>query len=257
MPIREYQRPKDLPAAQAALRQPGATPLMFGPRLPDDPFAGLDTVVDVSRLELNYIRASDAAIRIGAATPLQAIVESPEVQGEAHGLLAEAARLVAPLTLRNLATIGGASQAKDGPPEVKLALLVLDATRAPGDPLAEIVLPRSPQPSPGAALARVARSPRDEAIVAAAAKLSVESGLCRNVRLAVAGDSAQPLRVTSAEILLEGQPWSEDKLRAVVERVLAEAQPVGDYRGSAEYRKEMAGVLARRVLAEARERANN
>ncbi len=255
MPIREYQRPKDLPAAQAALRRPGAAPLMFGPRLPDEPFAGLETVVDVSRLELNYIRVSEPAIRIGAATPLQALTESPEIQAEACGLLAEAIRLAAPLTLRNLATIGGALQAKDGPPEVKLVLLVLDAACAPDDPLAEIVLTRSPQPGLGAALARVARSPRDEAIVAAAAKLYVENGLCRNVRLAVAGTFAQPMRLTTAEALLEGQPWGEDKLSAVVERVLAEAQPVGDYRGSAEYRKEMAGVLTRRALTQAWGRA--
>ena len=142
MPIREYQRPKDLPAAQAALRQPGTAPLMFGPRLPDEPFAGLEAVVDVSRLDLNYIRVSESAIRIGAATPLQALAESPEIQAEAHGPLAKAARLVAPLTLHNLATIGGALQAKDGPPEVKLALLVMDAAYAPDDPLAEIVLLR-------------------------------------------------------------------------------------------------------------------
>jgi carbon-monoxide dehydrogenase medium subunit len=104
-------------------------------------------------------------------------------------------------------------------------------------------------------LARVARSPRDEAIVAVAAKLYVHEGVCRNVRLAVAGASPQPTRVLSAEALLEGQPWSDERLNAVVERVRVEAQPIVDYRGSVEYRKAMAGTLARRALTEAWQRA--
>jgi CO/xanthine dehydrogenase FAD-binding subunit len=228
---------------------------MFGPRLPDAPFAGIDIVVDLSPLNLNYIRVLDSILRIGVATPLQTIAEAAEIQAEACGLLTEAARLVAPLTLRNLATLGGALAATKGPPEVRLALLVMEAVRVPDDPLAEIVLARSPRPGLGAALARVARSPRDEAIVAVAAKLYVHEGVCRNVRLAVAGASPQPTRVLSAEALLEGQPWSDERLNAVVERVRVEAQPIVDYRGSVEYRKAMAGTLARRALTEAWQRA--
>jgi len=255
MPIRDYQRPTELPAARALLRQPGAASLMFGPRVPDEPFAGIDAVVELSQLNLNYIRVTAPAIQIWVATPLQALTESAEVRAEACGLLAEAASWVAPLTLRNLATLGGALAATKGPPEVRLALLVMEAVRVPDDPLAEIVLPRSPRPGLGAAFARVARSPRDEAIVAVAAKLYVHEGVCRNVRLAVAGASPQPTRLLSAEALLEGQPWSDERLNAVVERVRGEAQPIVDYRGSVEYRKAMAGTLARRALTEAWQRA--
>jgi carbon-monoxide dehydrogenase medium subunit len=255
MPVREYQRPAELPTAQALLRRPGAAPLMFGPRVPDEPLAGVEMAVDVSQLGLSYIQVTQSVIRIGAATPLQAIAEALEIQAEAGGLLAQAVRLAAPLTLRNLATLGGALSATGGPPEVRLALLVMEATRAPGDPLAEVVVPRSPGPGLGAALVRVARSPRDEAIVAAAAKLYVHEGLCRNVRLAVAGAHPQPTRLASVEALLEGQPWGEERAHAAAAQVTAGAQPASDHRGSAEYRQALAGTLAKRALTEAWQRA--
>jgi CO/xanthine dehydrogenase FAD-binding subunit len=259
MPLQplEYHRPTDMAQARELLQRNDlrAAPLLPGPRAPEARFADIDVAVDVGQLGLKYIRVSDPVLRIGAATPLQMVAESTAVQAEARGLLAEAARLVAPLTLRNFATLGGAWQAVDGPPEVRLALLVMNATRAPDDPLAEIIVPRSPQPGLGAAFARVARSPRDEAIVAAAAKLYWHEGVCRNVRLALAGAHPQPIRITSAEAVLEGQPWSEARLRAVAERVMAEARPISDYRGSAEYRREMAGVLAKRALQTAWQRA--
>ncbi|MFM8427395.1 MAG: xanthine dehydrogenase family protein subunit M, partial [Chloroflexota bacterium] len=34
----------------------------------------------------------------------------------------------------------------------------------------------------------------------------------------------------------------------VAEKVVAEARPISDYRGSAEYRRAMAGVLTKRAL---------
>ena len=52
---------------------------------------------------------------------------------------------------------------------------------------------------------RVARTPRDEAIVAAVAVMEVEGGVCRRVRLALGGAGLQPSRVRSVEITLAGQ----------------------------------------------------
>jgi NADPH-dependent glutamate synthase beta subunit-like oxidoreductase/CO/xanthine dehydrogenase FAD-binding subunit len=55
---------------------------------------------------LDYIRATNRGIRIGALTRLADIVKSPEIKKD-YSLLAEAAHTVANPNLRNMATLGG------------------------------------------------------------------------------------------------------------------------------------------------------
>jgi carbon-monoxide dehydrogenase medium subunit len=56
--------------------------------------------------------------------------------------------------------------------------------------------------------------------------------------------------------MLKGKAFTPELLRTASEAVMNEVEPVGDFRGSAEYRREMAGVLARRALEAAWKRAN-
>lgn len=252
MPVQNYVRPTDTSAVLEALRQPGAAPLAFGPRLPDEPLAGIETAVDLSALNLNYIREEGGAIHIGAGTPLQELAVSPVLQTQAGGVLAEAAQLAAGLNLRNLATLGGALASTAGPQEIRLALLALNAVVVlRGDKTTEIPVADFRSAGPrvlrevkffrvrgSGALARVARTPRDEAIVAAIAIITQET-----VAIAVSGASAAPL--------LKSAPISNLQSSAFIESLVAACNPIGDYRGSAEYRRAMAGVLARRALEQA------
>ena len=73
-------------------------------------------------------------------------------------------------------------------------------------------------------------------------------GVCREVRLAVAGAHPQPTRLTAIEAMLEGQPLTDERLRAAQDAASASAQPAFDFRASADYRTAMAGVMARRAL---------
>lgn len=267
MPIRpgEYHRPADWASAQELLRRAEirATPLILGPRVPIPPYGDAESIVDLSRLDLSYIKVDDG-VHIGALTPLQDLADSAQLEAIANGLLSEAARLTAHYGLRHLATVGGALLSREGPPEILLALLALDAavvvrgaeTREllitnyssnPGEVIAEVKFASLPQRA-GSALERVTRTPRDEAIVAAVAVVEVADGVCRKARLAVAGGTPRPQRMTSAEKLLEGQPLTPEQLQKATQAVMAEARPVADYRGSAEYRRVMAGVLTRRAL---------
>lgn len=64
-------------------------------------------VVDISRLELDYIEARpDGGLKIGATTPLSAVAESRLVHDHAP-LLAMAAGDIASPTLRNMGSVGG------------------------------------------------------------------------------------------------------------------------------------------------------
>ena len=56
--------------------------------------------------------------------------------------------------------------------------------------------------------------------------------------------------------MLKGKAFTPELLRTASEAVMSEVEPVGDFRGSAEYRREMAGVLARRALEAAWKRAD-
>jgi CO/xanthine dehydrogenase FAD-binding subunit len=126
---------------------------------------------------------------------------------------------------------------------------------ASGELVVEVKFER-PAAQTGGALERVARAPRDEAIVAAAAVVEAADGVCRKARLAIAG-AGRPQRMSAAENILEGRPLNDTWLQKAVEAVEADVNPVSDFRASAEYRRAMAGVLAWRALERARGHVNH
>ena len=54
---------------------------------------------------------------------------------------------------------------------------------------------------------------------------------------------------------LAGQPVNEASIQAAAEIAVAAAKPISDMRGTAEFRNHLVGVLTRRTLAAAIERA--
>ena len=271
--IREYNRPADLAGALESLRH--AQPLVLGPRIATDLYAGVKSVVDLSRLGLSYIKDDADLIRIGALTPLQALADSGLLQSLAGGILAQAALFSAGSALRQAATIGGAilgqhSSAEGwGPADTVLALLAFDAqltiidgadarpsvsvesylnTAAPEERpelLLEISFVR-PGQAAGAALVRLARTPRDQAIVAAVALY--DGG---QLRLALSGASPRPMRLRSVEQSLRGQAFTPARIDKIEADVAVEVEPLTDFRASAAYRRAMAAILARRAVEQA------
>ncbi len=260
--IREFHRAST--AAQALdLLQRSETPtaaLVAAPRMPDDPFARVEAVIDLQPLPLETIRSSGDVIRVGALATLQAVATAAPLAAVADGILSQAAQLAAHFGLRNLATVAGAIAGAmgdpPGPPEVLLALLALDAQVAtlgaaeslspltnyrpsPSSLLAEVVIPASI--AWRGVLARVARSPLDQAIVAAVATVAPATA-----RVAVAGASPAPF-VVAVNRSIAGAEF----VAHLVDAVVAQVAPASDYRGSAAYRRAMAEVLAHRALTQA------
>ncbi len=108
----------------------------------------------------------------------------------------------------------------------------------------------------GYALETVARTPADAPIVLAVAELtfgalSAHDGRCTHARLVLGGVAPMPLRVPLVEAALTGQPLTPDLIAGAVAQLAPLVHPAGDFRGSSEYRREMAVVLARRALSQA------
>lgn len=265
--IQAYQRASTSEQALTLLNQEvgQAAPLIPQPRIPDEVFPPTPTVVDLQALPWVYISRELTTLRLGANTPLQTLVDNAAVAAVADGVLKQSAELAAPRTLRNLATLAGAIEgAADGPPELLLSLLALNATATVQSAEGAKQLPlRTYRPTPGTllvevavdlasaprgALARVARTPLDRAIVAAVAVVDAQRAC-----VAVAGAASQPIVAETALIDVS----LKASVDALVEAVVAQAAPVGDYRGSAEYRRAMAGVLTRRALESAMQQRGN
>ncbi len=94
------------------------------------------------------------------------------------------------------------------------------------------------------------------AVVGAAALVTVTDGVITDARIAITALAPVIHRIPEAESLLVGQ--APDAARAVAEAaeaVAEAARPISDVRASADYRRAMAGVIARRAIQVALTRA--
>jgi len=262
MTVRDYHRPTELKTAAELLRT-GARPLLLGPRPPLEIEA--EAVVDLIQLGLSYIREEADGLHIGALTPLQEIATSPLAQARANGILSQAAELSAHLGLRHIATLGGALLSNDGPPEVRLVLYTLNAHIAfldtadaeislaawqenpAGQAPNRIRLPNSSLRISGA-LERIARTPKDQAILAAAVAISSNGPHIPRVCVAIGPNPNIYLDITRGE---EPVMNAAQLTNALAELIHAKSNASSDYLASADYRREMAVVLAERAAIRA------
>jgi aerobic carbon-monoxide dehydrogenase medium subunit len=235
----------------------------------------LRDVQGLGRIEAN------GGLRLGALVTHRDAEVSPLVR-ERIPVLAETFRRVATVRIRHMATIGGALAHGDPNQDPPVTLLALGATvnirsaRAarevplteffsdyyetalePGELVTAVTVPAPPAGSGAAFLKFLPRTADDYATVAAAAIVTLErDGVrCREARIALGSVGVTPLRATSAEALLGGQPLGESLLQAAGEAAKTAVDPLTDHRGSAAYKREMTAVMVGRVLGQAWEAA--
>ncbi len=232
----------------------------------------IQVLVDVSRLGLSYIKRRGGGLHIGATTTMAALEQSLLVRLTANGILAQAAASCGSPQTRNMATIGGnlanASPAADTatPLLVTGAEVVLQglrssrtlpleeyfagphSTNSNRELLLEIIIPRF-RPNTTFSFQRLARTEIDIALVAVASAIRCDSKQrCTDVRIALGAVAPCPMRARRAEAVLEGQLVTDKLIRQAAEIASEEIAPITDVRASAEYRREIARVLARRAL---------
>ena len=224
---------------------------------------------------LRGITRDNGDLRIGALTRHREVERSAEVAAAAP-LLAEAYSRVATVRIRNMATVGGglthADPAQDPPPALmalgaRVVLASSGGTREmpvedlfvdyyetalePGELLTEVVVPSQPPDARAVYVKFLPRTEDDYATVAVAALARVENDTCASVRVALGAVAPTPVRATAVEAALEGQPVTADAVRSAAEAVAGQVDPLADFRGSSEYKRDMAVVFTRRALEQA------
>ena len=232
-----------------------------------------DHLVGLGKLPgLRGVSQTNGSLHIGALTRHREVELSPEVLAHSP-LLAEAYSKVATVRVRNMATVGGglthADPAQDPPP----TLMVLDAhvvltsskgTRElpvndlfvdyyesalePGELLTELVVPQSPKGAKTVYLKFLPRTEDDYATVSVAALATVENGVCQEIRVALGAVAPTPIRATAVEAALQGQQVTLEAIHAAAEAVADQVDPLTDFRGSDDYKRDMAVVFTRRAL---------
>jgi carbon-monoxide dehydrogenase medium subunit len=74
---------------------------------------------------------------------------------------------------------------------------------------------------------------------------------CRDARIVLGSVGVTPVRARDAENLLRGSALSDEAIRAAAAAVPDAVDPLDDFRGSAEYKRDMAEVFTRRAVAQA------
>lgn len=237
-------------------------------------------LVDISRIaSLEYIKEEKGVVRIGAGTR-QSTLERSDLIKSKFGVLADAVPLIADPLVRNRGTIGGnlanGDPANDGP-AIAIALGAELIARGPkgersvpanrfyknlfvtdlkaDEILVEIRLP-VPPPRSGGAYRKLKRKTGDFAVAAVAVQLSLNAkGAVERAGIALTNAAPTPLEAVEAMRALVGN-IPDEKTIAEAARLAAQAgSPSADRRGSVEYKREMARVLATRALRAALERA--
>lgn len=87
----------------------------------------IETAIDLSGLDLDYIRETEEHIEIGAMTSLRKIEESPLLRHHFSGILSRSASGIAGVQVRNQAVLGGTVAGRYGFSDILCALVAMDA----------------------------------------------------------------------------------------------------------------------------------
>jgi CO/xanthine dehydrogenase FAD-binding subunit len=257
----------------------GGTDLVVGHRQGKSPLparlVAIDRVPELAGIE----NADGGGLRIGATTTHDDLMSNPDVVGR-YTALADAAALIGSPATRNVATLGGnlmnASPAMDtGAPLMVLGTTVelrsisgirsvdlADLWTGPGTTTAtadELLVACHLAPRPersGSAYVRLEyRRSMEIAVVGAAASVTLGAeGELSSLDLALTAVGPTILTVDGTD-RLGGRPIDDQLLHDVAELARSTASPISDLRAGDRYRRHCVGIMARRAVETAAERA--
>ena len=279
----EYERATSVDGAIASLQRLGSDARIIAGGHSLLPMMKLrlanpEHLIDINDLdELSYIREQGDEIRIGALTRHVELLES-ELLARHYPVFGDAERVIADPVVRNRGTIGGSLCQADAAEDLSAVCSALKAKtviRGPGgerivamdefhvgpymtavgdgELLTEVRLPL--RAGAGSAHEKVERRAGDWAIAAASAAVWIDGGKIADVGIALSAVGPTTIHVTRAEDLLRGASPSEEWFAQAGAIASEDCSPVPDGRGPVDYKRHLAGVLTKRALRRATERA--
>ncbi|KJF21741.1 Carbon monoxide dehydrogenase medium chain [Rhodococcus sp. AD45] len=237
--------------------------------------ANPEYLIDINDLaeELGYITFGDGHVRIGAMARHRQLLESDDL-ASAFPIFRDAEKVIADPVVRNRGTIGGSLCQADPAEDLSTVCSVLEATcvvRGPSGtrdiPMAEfhvgpyetalstneilVEVRIASRADSSSAYAKVERRVGDWAITAAGASVWMEGGAIRRGQLGLTAVNSDPQALAAISGYLEGKAPSEEVYRRAGEMAEQACEPVTDQRGSADYKRHLAGVLTVRTLRSA------
>lgn len=240
-----------------------------------------DTIMSLKNLdELNFIRwDSNEGLSIGAMTTISSIEKSQVIQ-EKFPALFDGASSIGSVQVRNLGTMGGnicrAAPSGDLIPALVAygANAVIQGPRGQrivpldgfftgpgqtvlnkGEILFKLRIPAKASRLSAAYLKLGKRNAMEISTVGVAVALEMDGETCTDCRIALGSVAPTVIRPTKAEECLRGKKLTTEVIECAAGKAMEAAQPITDIRATAEYRKEMVGVMLSRAVAAARQRS--
>lgn len=225
----------------------------------------------------SYINEENGTLRFGALTRHAEIEASPIAAR--IPIIHDCAAGIADVQVRNRGTIGGSLAEADpsgdwatvlmtletevhcqmgkGDRWVKFADFIKDAytTALAHDELVSEVVVKFPPRNSGGAYLAFKRSAPVYPTASAAVQLTMDGDTCEDAAIALGCVGLTAIKAKDAEAALRGQLITEKTMATAVEAARAAADPQSDMRGSADYKRMLAGSLVKRAIDIAARRA--
>ena len=238
-------------------------------------------ILDIKQIaEMTAIEeTADGGFVVGAAVSGAVLEEHPRFGDLWPGVL-EALNLIGSAQIQGRASAGGnlcnGSPAADSVPAMFAAAAVVtlqgpDGRRempveevpagpgstnlAPGELLVSFTLPPRPPGSGDAYLRMIPRTEMDIAVVGCGVSLTLDDGVCAAARVGLGAVAPTVLLVEPAAAALIGSRLESSAVDAAAAACSAACRPIDDKRGTIDYRTKVAGVLLKRAVGIAADRA--
>ena len=235
-------------------------------------------VIDINGLPLGDVSVEDGRLQVGALVRYHQLEESDAVARHSP-VLAEAAKLVGNVRVRALGTVGGSLAHADPAAELPAVMTALDARLAVASasgrrtvaardfftgPLTTVLAPHeivtgaevTTTPAHGWAVEELSRRTGDFAVAAVVALVSLDRrGRVADARVTFGGVADRPVQARAAEDVLRGHEPTAERVASAAQAARDALDPPSDAFVSGAYRRLIAGVLCRRALTRAVERA--
>ena len=219
--------------------------------------------------DLEFIRLN-RGLEIGALTTITAMRES-ELIKRGYPSLYDAAEWFGTPQIRNMATIGGNICRSSPSSDMIAPLMALDSTLKmagkkgvrtvaieeffvrsgenvlDNEILTGIIVPEQEE-FHGSAFKKLTRSSADLAKVSCAVRIVIREGKCDKIRIVLGAVADKVFRAKGAEDVLRGERVTDKAIEEAAKRASQEAQPITDVRSTADYRRQMIGVLVKRLI---------